>query len=299
MLNRLVTALALVTIIASRPAIAQETPWPGATWHLWRTDQGCLYYNPAAWTAAKAATYRKTWYFSIRWEGSPCEPGKLINGAGTLVQVSNLKVTSGSPGKGINRYAGTMVNGLWNGLVVHSDEYPQGSSTYRPFKRTMGCSDDLGPCTPPRPTPHLSDDQKNSGVAAQGAETQAPFSSGPGGSSVPPLRATATLEAHNPANEASDCLDLITKNNYERMGVSSTQGAAFRNRCPFPVEARWCIGSRCATGYDNLATMPAKNDRGISYDAQPDVIIQTKWAGCRQGFAYRPDFAGTLNYACK
>lgn len=115
-----------------------------------------------------------------------------------------------------------------------------------------------------------------------------------------PLRPTAKLEAHNPANEASLCLELITKSQYKARAASSIMGAVFRNRCDFPVETRWCIGEdRCASGYDNLATMPASKDNGISYDEPPGRVTKTRWAGCRLGFAYRPDFKGTLHYACK
>lgn len=139
-------------------------------------------------------------------------------------------------------------------------------------------------------------------VPAGGGNGNNQSTSGPGGgTTVPPLRPTATLEDHNPANEASHCLDLIINRDFEARGVSSVMGAVFRNSCPFPVETRWCIGAnRCATGYDNLATMPASNDRGISYDEPaPGTTIETRWAGCRLGFVYRPDFAGTLHYACK
>ena len=116
---------------------------------------------------------------------------------------------------------------------------------------------------------------------------------------IPPLRPTAVLEAHNPANDASQCLTLITKANFKRQRVSSTMGAVFRNSCAYPVETLWCIGARCTTGYDNVATMPANGDRGISYDTPPGVKTDTRWAGCRLGFAHRADFKGTLHYACK
>lgn len=139
-------------------------------------------------------------------------------------------------------------------------------------------------------------------VPVSGSNGSNQSASGPGGgTTVPPLRPTATLEDHNPANEASHCLDLIVNRDFEARGVSSVMGAVFRNSCPFPVETRWCIGAnRCATGYDNFATMPASNDRGISYDEPaPGTTTETRWAGCRLGFVYRPDFAGTLDYACK
>lgn len=122
------------------------------------------------------------------------------------------------------------------------------------------------------------------------------------GTAVPPLRATAVLEAHNPAADASQCLELITKRDFDAKGVRSNMGAVFRNKCNYPVETRWCIGEgRCSKlGYDNLATMPASGDRGISYDEGPKgVKTLTHWAACRTGFAHRPDFAGSLHYACK
>lgn len=121
------------------------------------------------------------------------------------------------------------------------------------------------------------------------------------GTAAPPLRPTKVLEAHNPAHEASQCLELITKKDFKRRGIKSVMGAVFLNRCSYPIETRWCIGTdRCARlGYDNLATMPASNYRSISYDAPVGVKTETRWAGCRLGFAHRPDFAGTLNYACK
>lgn len=117
-----------------------------------------------------------------------------------------------------------------------------------------------------------------------------------------PLHPAKSLKAHNPANEASQCLELITKRDYKRRHVtSSVTGAAFRNSCSYPVETRWCIGAdRCARlGYDNLATMPASKDRAISYDAPVGVKTETRWAGCRLGFEHRPDLRGTLHYACK
>lgn len=122
-----------------------------------------------------------------------------------------------------------------------------------------------------------------------------------GEAQLSPLGPTVALEAHNPANEASDCLEPIDASAYDGRGVKSITGAVFRNTCAYPVETRWCVGAdRCAKGYDNLATMPAKADRSISYDPPRDGTKATiHWAGCRMGFANRPDFAGTLQYACK
>ena len=58
-------------------------PWPGATWTVEHTDQNCLYYNGGVFDAKYYAKIRRS--ESIAWQGSPCTPGKLINGAGVLV----------------------------------------------------------------------------------------------------------------------------------------------------------------------------------------------------------------------
>ncbi len=120
-------------------------------------------------------------------------------------------------------------------------------------------------------------------------------------STITPLRPTKALEAHNPAGDAFQCLELITSRDYEAKGASSNKGAVFRNKCTFPVEAIWCVGeeSCAAKGYDNLGTMPASRDKGISYDAQKVTQMKVRWRACRSGFAYRPDLKGTLFYACK
>lgn len=114
------------------------------------------------------------------------------------------------------------------------------------------------------------------------------------------LRPTNVLEAHNPANDASKCLEPIASRDFKRRRVISAMGAVFRNVCSYPVETQWCIGERdCARGYSNLATMPAKGDRSFSFDGKANTITTVHWAACRKGFGYRPDFKGTLHYVCK
>ncbi len=146
---------------AAPAAAADPAPWPGAHWYIWKTDQGCLYYQSAAWSPAESEKFRRTWYFSVTWEGSPCTPGKLINGSGTLVEVQNLAAVSSEKGRGINRYQGTMVNGLWDGDMVHSDAYPRRDpNTYPPTHFTLGCypgmaGDKDNTCRPPVPLPAL------------------------------------------------------------------------------------------------------------------------------------------------
>lgn len=123
--------------------------------------------------------------------------------------------------------------------------------------------------------------------------------SGSGGGGVSAMPHSTPLEAHNPANEASDCLTPIFNQDFEAYGVSSVMPAVFRNRCTFPVTATWCVGSGDCSTFDNLGTMKASQDNGISYVAPNDQNIRIRWAGCRLGFAYRPDLKGTLQYACK
>jgi len=115
--------------------------------------------------------------------------------------------------------------------------------------------------------------------------------------------ATASLVGHNPAGEASDCIQPIAKPDFDRLGVSSNQGAVLRNTCAFPVEVVWCLrGGDCRPGYSNIATVPARADRGISYDpvvesAAGDVL---EWAACRNGFAQgQAELSRRLEHACK
>lgn len=117
---------------------------------------------------------------------------------------------------------------------------------------------------------------------------------------VPPLRPTVVQEAHNPANDASQCLEPIAKHDFDRRGVRSIMGAVFRNACAYPVETQWCIGEdACSRGYGNVATLIAKHDSGFSFDPKADTITTVHWAACRHGFGYRPDLKGTLHYVCK
>lgn len=109
--------------------------------------------------------------------------------------------------------------------------------------------------------------------------------------------------AHNLAAEASDCIQPIAKKDFDRLGVSSTQGAGLRNTCAFPVEVIWCLrGGDCRPGYSNIATVLARADRGISYDPivdspAGDVI---EWAACRNGFIQgQGDLSRRLEHACK
>ncbi len=120
------------------------------------------------------------------------------------------------------------------------------------------------------------------------------------GTAVPPLRPTITQEAHNPAGEATDCVRVIGKGDFEAEHVSTTQKAVFRNTCSHPVEVTWCTKtSDCKPGYTNLFTVPAKKDRGFSYE--PSVRgSKVEYAACYNGFVpHQGELSKKLTHACK
>lgn len=118
-----------------------------------------------------------------------------------------------------------------------------------------------------------------------------------------PVPSLASPAAHNPAADASDCIQPIAKADFERLGVSSNQGAVLRNTCAFPVEVIWCLrGGDCRPGYSNLGTVPARADRGISYDPIVDSPVGDviEWAACRDGFIQgQGELSRRLEHACK
>ena len=102
----------------------------------------------------------------------------------------------------------------------------------------------------------------------------------PGGSSVPPLPPTTALESHNPANEASQCLEVIFHDDFEARDVRSSM--------------RWCsatvaaIGSkrcgasgRAARALDNVGAVEANADRPISYSTLGGKAPLIRGVGCR------------------
>ena len=104
--------------------------------------------------------------------------------------------------------------------------------------------------------------------------------------------------AHNPANEASSCLTAIDANTFEAQGVRSTQGAVFRNKCPYSVEVTWCVvGADCNPGFSNLMTVQGNSDRGISYDASRPGSIS--FSACRNGFTRaQSQLSPSMQHAC-
>lgn len=116
----------------------------------------------------------------------------------------------------------------------------------------------------------------------------------------PPLRQTVIEDAHNPGGEASDCVRVIYAADFEVEHVSTTQKAAFRNRCSRPIEVTWCtMTDDCRPGYTNLATVPAKRDRGFSYE--PSVHgSKVAFSACYNGFVrHQGELSKKLLHACK
>ncbi|MEO7814047.1 MAG: hypothetical protein ABIR87_01230 [Sphingomicrobium sp.] len=121
-----------------------------------------------------------------------------------------------------------------------------------------------------------------------------------GKTAIRPLRPTVAQEAHNPAGEATDCVRVIYKGDFDAQHVSTTQKAVFRNTCPRPVEVTWCtLNGDCKPGYTNLATVPARKDRGFSYE--PSVRgSKVAYAACYNGFiSHQGELSKKLNHACK
>jgi hypothetical protein len=110
-------------------------------------------------TLQRAQNYFKS-YVSVKWQGA-CTPGKLINGHGVLVQVTDLRQTTNQPGQGTDWYECDMVNGVQHGTCSHRDSYPENSSDYGSYEMTNGCfvRDTVCNASPaPPPPPELTGD---------------------------------------------------------------------------------------------------------------------------------------------
>lgn len=155
-----VAGVAPVALAAAIPVGGQ--PGPNATWVIWQTDQGCLYYKSGA-PAGLAATAESD-VISITWEGSPCVPDKLISGTGMIVEVRDALPSTGLPGRATNRWACRMVNGLCDGTMAYSEDYlpaREGPTAFPPYELAMGCPatpppwSRRGDCVPPVPPPEF------------------------------------------------------------------------------------------------------------------------------------------------
>jgi len=160
MLRRLLFVFALATLALGGTANSRPIrPTSSSSWWILETDEGCLYmaYLNEATLQQAQKFFRDR--ISVKWEGT-CTPGKLINGSGTLVQITDLIYTTSPPraGRATNWYNCPMVNGVWNGTCSHRDSYPQGSADYGSYEMRNGCGVRVGdsmcnasPAPPPPP----------------------------------------------------------------------------------------------------------------------------------------------------
>lgn len=116
---------------------------------------------------------------------------------------------------------------------------------------------------------------------------------------VPPLRPAVVQEAHNPAGEATDCLEAVFHPDFKARGIKSAMEAAIVNKCARPVIVTWCIeGWDCKPGYSNLGTVPAKNYRSVSFVYKGPTRL--KLAGCYNGFTPgQGELSKKLLHSCK
>jgi hypothetical protein len=238
------------------------------------TDRGCLLFVTVDDTPRQREIAGRQ---TVSWSES-CENGRLVNGVGILTIHLNEEHYA------ISRWeqSGRMVDGVFDGQVhttgigvIGTEDY--GTETYR-----MGC----------RPGPPCVAHKRLSSAVSNRISG--------GGAAVPALRPTITQEDHNPAGEAADCIRVIYAEDFEVEHVSSTQKAAFRNRCSRPVEVTWCtVSGDCRPGYSNLATVSARKDRGFSYE--PSVVgSKVAYAACYNGFVqHQGDLSKKLLHACK
>ena len=112
---------------------------------------------------------------------------------------------------------------------------------------------------------------------------------------------TETRPVNHPENDATACVELIPRNEFDAKGVKSTMGAMLRNNCSYAIDVTWCIvGSDCNPGYSNLWKIAANNDWPIS--APTDRHFDAKWAACRDDTSFQSGQAARskeLRYACK
>jgi hypothetical protein len=254
---------------------------------LLKTENGCLYYSQANVFEPEIIAQIQAGLVA-KLNGPACRPGEFIDGYGTLTEYEDGRWSSGYYNPRITTTTGRLANGAWEGPIRTSngpvDEPSRYSATY---EMKGGCPlGQRGDCIPILPRAATTN-----GAAADGESEQ---------TAVPPLRPTLVQEAHNPAGEASDCVRVIYEEDFEVEHVSTTQKAVFRNRCSRPIEVSWCtLTDDCRPGYTNLATVPAKKDRGFSYE--PSVAgSKVAYAACYNGFVqHQSELSKKLLHACK
>lgn len=114
--------------------------------------------------------------------------------------------------------------------------------------------------------------------------------------------AASESNAHNPANDAKQCIEAIFRPDFKARRVHSNMGAALRNDCDFDVEVLWCAqGVNCNPGFSNLVRVAGKSDRGISYEAPPagSKAGRIMAASCRNGFVRTQyKLSPSMQFAC-
>lgn len=265
---------------------------------LRHTEQGCLYYEPTTYDAAfDAQSFASLTH--LRWEGSPCTRGALINGSGRLIYF----VVEHGIQRGYGYMEGAMVEGLWEGSQARGGgmDLANMRRDSRVLQYQSGCEVGSTYC-PPTPPPSI---QSNSTVrGSPSGTTAAPARSTVAGSATPNGAVAAQPRViSSPAAEANRCIQIIGQADYEAMGVQSNFRAVFRNTCPFQVDITWCVsGSDCNPGYSNLATIMAGSNRGITHTGpEPQGLTgHVEFAACRNGFApNQASLSRQLLHACR
>ena len=292
-------SVAVGSALPATPAMAQMIH------HVRKTDTGCLYYASAVWD--KKTEARAVSGLVAKWNGAPCRAGALIDGSGSMtVYDDQVWATVGhkrSPY--VQKTIGHLDHGAWDGEIQQISGPANTPSLYSSrFIMRGGCQVRDGAvhssCQPiVWGGGATSQSASGTTVAARNRAAHAANAAATG-TGLPLLRPTVSQEAHNPAGEASDCVRVIYSDDFEVEHVSTTQKAVFRNRCSRPIEVSWCtITSDCRPGYTNLATVPAKKDRGFSYE--PSVAgSRVAFSACYNGFVqHQGELSKKLLHACK
>lgn len=121
-------------------------------WFVTATDNGCLYLVPSEELdpAADAAINVVKWerdHREVRWVGASCQTGEFISGHGTLFSVDTNLRNAGRIRKVYSRETGTMVKGVFNGIV----EYRSGTDPEMTNPESSGKGKYFGGCyNPPK-----------------------------------------------------------------------------------------------------------------------------------------------------
>lgn len=232
-MQQIIKVTAAMAMAVAPTHAAAETP---AIWTQVRTTQGCLVYwlrNP---TMSEAEYRRST---QISFEGSGCQPGRVLNGEGTLV-------VTGNP---TSHFRGRVANGVLEGPVevIHHGRLGALRDDQLSSNFVGGCApfwQQYGTCTP------------FSGASAQASAEPGPLGlrNMPGASgSRPGTRSSAA--ATSPAAAASnDVFDqCVALRNMGRSGIQVMW--ELRNNCPRRISLSYCLRANFeAAGDYNLCS---------------------------------------------